>query len=54
MTLIFTCNGYQKKTYEETEYNVEISATKELYEYFSVLFENNELNASNKIGRAHV
>ncbi len=47
MTLIFTCNGYQKKTYEETEYNVEISATKELYEYFSVLFENNELNASN-------
>lgn len=46
MTLIFTCNGYQKNTYEETKYNLEITATNDFYDYFKSQFEDNRLNAS--------
>lgn len=46
MTLEFICTGYQKKTYEETTYSIEISVENDYPEYFNELLEKGELNAS--------
>ena len=46
MTLEFICTGYQKKTYEETTYSIEISVENDYPEYFNELLEKGKLNAS--------
>ena len=48
MKLIFTCNGYEKKTYNETVYDLEIAMSDDMYSYITTLLEDK------KIGRAHV
>lgn len=47
MTLEFICNGYNKKTYEETTYSIEISVEDDYPDYFNGLLRNGKLNASN-------
>lgn len=47
MKLIFTCNGYHKKSYDEAVYDLEIPMSDDMYEYIKSLFEDNKLNASN-------
>lgn len=46
MTIEFICNGYNKKTYEETTYSIEISVEDDYPDYFNELFRNGKLNAS--------
>ena len=46
MKLIFTCNGYDKKSYEETTYTLEIFALPDYAEHFKSLFNENKLTAS--------
>jgi len=46
MTLEFTCNGYDKKTYEETTYAIEMSALPDYAEHFRKLYDDGKLTAS--------
>ncbi|MCM1440801.1 MAG: hypothetical protein NC131_16605 [Roseburia sp.] len=46
MTLEFTCNGYDKKTYNEITYTIEISVLPEYADYFKELYADGNLTAS--------
>ena len=46
MILKFTCNGYHKKTYEETIYSLEIEVDDDYHEHFKELLQKGKLTAS--------
>ena len=46
MLLEFTCNGYDKKSYEESTYTLNISALPDYAEHFNKLYADGKLTAS--------
>lgn len=47
MILEFICNGYDRKTYEESIYTIEIAVENDYPEYFNKLLEQGKINAHN-------